>query len=153
MPRCRMQLVLPQELACRQATSQKIFMSPSVETFQTASAAAKFAELRDKRTPPRPVRANVCNIRRQYGRDALHFGGSKRNKWPGKFRKLRYASQTAGVSRVIVLGAKLLVRVPGAYVSVKDSGMNSIVDRGLRLSRPQPAAVFHDSLWARQHCA
>lgn len=112
MPRCRMQVVLPQELACRQATSQKIFMSPSVETFQAASAAAKFAELRDKRTPPRPVHVNVCNIRRQYGRDALNFEGSKRNMWPGKFRKLRYASQTAGVSRVIVLGAKLLVRVP-----------------------------------------
>lgn len=46
-------------------------MSPSVETLLTASAAAKFAELRDKRRPPRPVHVNVCNIRRQYGRDAL----------------------------------------------------------------------------------
>lgn len=128
-------------------------MSPSVETFHTASAAAKFAELRDKRRPPRPVRVNVCNIRRQYGRDALNFGGSKRNKWPGKIRKLRYASQTAGVSRVIVLGAKLLVRVPWVYVSVKGSGMEGVVDHGLRLSRPRPAAVFHDSLWAREHCA
>lgn len=112
MPRCRMHVVLPQELPVDRQTSEKIFMSPSVETFLTASAAAKFAELRDKRTPPRPVHVNVCNIRRQYGRDALNFGGSKRNMWPGKIRKLRYASQTAGVSRVIVLGAKVLVRVP-----------------------------------------
>lgn len=55
-------------------------MSPSVETFCTASAAAKFAERKDKRTPPRPERVNVCNFRRQYDRDALNFGGLKRNK-------------------------------------------------------------------------
>lgn len=83
---------------------------------------------------------------------ALNFGGSKRNKCPGKFRKLTYALQTAGVSRVIFLGAKVLVRVPGTYVSVTGSGMYSVVDRGLLLSRPPPAAAFHDSLWAREHC-
>lgn len=67
-----MQVILPQESLHVDRQRQKRSSCPrALKLFHTASAAAKFAELRDKRRPPRPVRVNVCNIRRQYGRDAL----------------------------------------------------------------------------------